>query len=262
MCELFGVCSRSRTDVSVPLREFFTHSVKHDHGWGMAVSFGAGVSLEKEPLCANSSHYLKERLRNGLKAENMLAHIRLASVGRLQYVNTHPFLKRDNQGGCWTLAHNGTLFNGLLTDRFAALQEGQTDSERILLYLVEAVDKRQEVLGRRLLPRERFGLMEELVTALSDGNKLNLLVWDGEYLYVHTNYADTLYYSEWAPGSLLFSTQPLTDSLPSSCWHPLPFLRLMVYKDGRQVYAGRPSSSEYRSSQVDFEYKDLDYAHL
>lgn len=227
----------------------------------MALADAGGVSVEKEPLCANRSHYLKERMRDRIVADNMMAHIRLASVGRLFYCNTHPFVGRDSWGGCWTLAHNGTLFNGTLTDRFAGSQRGQTDSERILLYLLDAVNRKQESLGHRLLPSERFPLMEQLVTALSVGNKLNLLVWDGTFMYVHSNYANTLHYCRLTSGGLLFSTHPL-HCLPADDWHPLPFLRLMVYQGGDTVYTGAPLSQEYFDPEENYEYKELDYANL
>ncbi|MGM9701241.1 MAG: class II glutamine amidotransferase [Prevotella sp.] len=55
MCELFGVCSSRRVDVKAQLKEFFSHSEQHCHGWGMATFYGDAVSLEKEPLCANRS---------------------------------------------------------------------------------------------------------------------------------------------------------------------------------------------------------------
>ena len=261
MCELFGLCSRKRTDVTSPLREFFSHSEQHSHGWGMAISFGVGVALEKEPLCANRSNYLRERMRGGIEAENIIAHIRLASVGRLFYCNTHPFLKRDNCGGCWILAHNGTLFDGTYTDRMATVQEGQTDSERILLYIVEEVNRQQACLERRLTPNERFALLDRLVTALSVGNKLNLLVWDGEFMYAHTNYAGTLHECCLPSGGRLFSTHPL-HSMGDGIWQPLPFLRLLAYKDGVVVYEGEAKSREYIDPEENYEYKDLDYANL
>lgn len=171
------------------------------------------------------------------QAGNMIAHIRLASVGRLNYSNTHPFLKWDNQGGCWTLAHNGTLFNEKLTGCLTEEQEGQTDSERILLCIIAAVNRQQDELGRRLTPDERFVLLDDLITDLFVGNKLNLLVWDGEYMYVHSNYANSLYEGRLSFESVLFSTHPLS-SIGTELWQPLPFLRLLVFKDGKLVYEG------------------------
>ena len=60
MCELFGVSSRKRVVVNDLLKEFFTHSVRHANGWGMAIFYENAVSLEKEPVQAIKSTYLKE----------------------------------------------------------------------------------------------------------------------------------------------------------------------------------------------------------
>ncbi|MCR5529980.1 MAG: class II glutamine amidotransferase [Saccharofermentans sp.] len=42
-------------------------------------------------------------------------------------------------GRTWTLAHNGTIFEGDLLNRYY-IQNGTTDSERILLYLIDQID--------------------------------------------------------------------------------------------------------------------------
>ena len=47
MCELFGVSSGRRIEVNDLLKEFFSHSVRHPNGWGMAMFYENSVSLEK-----------------------------------------------------------------------------------------------------------------------------------------------------------------------------------------------------------------------
>ena len=188
----------------------------------------------------------------------MIAHIRLASVGRMFYENCHPFVKHDNRGRSWTLAHNGTIFQGPQLEMFKSVQEGQTDSERILYYIIDEVNKKQDELGWPLTPEERFRLLDELVTRLSAGNKLNLLVWDGEYMYVHTNYRGTLHMLQKDADTLWFSTRPLDDAP----WQAVPFLRLLVFREGRLVFQGEGGSQEYFDPEKDFEYKRLDFANL
>ena len=258
MCELFGLCGSRRVDVHDYLREFFSHSEQHCHGWGMAVFYGDAVSLEKEPLCANRSEYPRQRVRGGLMATNMIAHIRLASVGRLVYDNTHPFVRHDNRGGCWTLAHNGTIFAGTLTDSFAEHQTGQTDSERILLLIINRVNVLQDKLQRKLEADEKARLMDELIASLSMGNKLNLFVWDGQRMYVHTNYADTLFSCSVNGESIVFSTHPLA----AGVWQPVPMMQLFVYEEGRLVYQGECRGKEYFDPEPNYEYRNLDYAGL
>ncbi|MGN1264193.1 MAG: class II glutamine amidotransferase [Muribaculaceae bacterium] len=258
MCEILGLSSRKRITVNSYLREFFSHAYRHCHGWGLALFFGNAVSLEKEAICANQSQYLRQRIAHPILIDNMIAHIRLASVGRMLYENSHPFVKHDNRQRTWTLAHNGTIFHFPHLDDFKSLQEGQTDSERILYYFIDEINKRQDQLGWQLTPEERFRLLDELITHLSVGNKLNLLIWDGEYMYVHTNYRGSLHMLRRSDDSVWFSTQPLDDG----AWEPVPFLQLLVYRNGRLVYAGEGRSSEYFDPEENFEYKNFDYANL
>lgn len=258
MCEILGLSSRKRITVNRYLQEFFSHSDRHCHGWGMALFYGNAVSLEKEAVCARESQYLRQRIAHPIVIDNMIAHIRLASVGRMFYENCHPFVKHDNGGRSWTLAHNGTIFSYPQLDVFKTLQEGQTDSERILFYIIDEVNKQHDEQGWHLTPEERFRLLDKLVTRMSDGNKLNLLIWDGEYMYVHTNYRNTLYFCQMDSGTVMFSTQPLDNS----GWEPVPFLRLLVYREGRLVFVGQGGSKEYFDPEENYEYKNFDYANL
>lgn len=156
------------------------------------------------------------------------------------------------------MLRRGTIFQGPQLEMFKSVQEGQTDSERILYYIIDEVNKKQDELGWPLTPEERFRLLDELVTRLSVGNKLNLLVWDGEYMYVHTNYQGTLHMLQKDADTLWFSTRPLDDAP----WQAVPFLRLLVFREGRLVFQGEGGSQEYFDPEKDFEYKRLDFANL
>lgn len=252
MCELFGINSKPRLKVNTYLKIFFSHSEIHKHGWGMAIFYGNAASIEKEPLCANQSNYLRERIKHPIIINNMIAHIRLASVGRVLWGNAHPFSEQDASGRYWTLAHNGTIFDFSALDEYKKTQEGQTDSERILLYLVDSINQRMEELRRTLTEQERFLLMEELIASLSVNNKLNLLIWDGENMYVHTNYADTLCCLRKSDDTILFSTKPLSDE----DWQPVPFLRLLVFREGRKVFEGTRESVQYFDPEENYEYNN------
>ena len=241
MCELFGVNSKPRIKVNRYLKTFFSHSEIHRHGWGMALLYRNAASIEKEPVSANQSNYLRERIKAPIVVSNMMAHIRLASVGRVLWGNSHPFVRSDNSGRSWTLGHNGTIFDFPALDKYRETQEGQTDSERILLYIIDKIDERQNELHRPLDEQERFLFVEELVTTLSIGNKLNLLIWDGENMYVHTNYAETLHMLRKGSDTLLFSTKPLT----VEDWQPVPFLRLLVFREGELIFEGEKRSQQY-----------------
>lgn len=257
MCELFGISSREKVTVNSLLKEFFSHSVSHPNGWGLAVFYGGSASVEKEPVPAYNSTYLKKRLQHQFSVYNMIAHIRQATIGTMDFENCHPFVRHDSSGRTWTLAHNGTIFDAPALNPYVHTQEGSTDSERILYYLVDQINAEQAQAGRALTSGERFAVLERVVRELSPHNKLNLLIYDGELLYVHTNYAHSLYKKQ-AEGTAMFATVPLD----GGDWQPLGFTTLYAYQDGRQRYAGTPHGSEYIDDPRSLRYIYASYSNL
>lgn len=240
MCELFGFSSSEKTELSGYLRSFFAHSVNHPDGWGIAVFYGDAVSLEKEPLPAWQSHYLQSRLKQPFEAADMIAHIRKASVGNITYENSHPFVKRDISGRAWTLEHNGTIFKSEILDSYIPEQKGSTDSERILLHILHKINSLIEGSQAPLSARERFQVIEEVVNEISEGNKVNMLVYDGEHLYAHVNHKGSLHYRE-LENATVISTQALEES----GWEPMPLMRVIAFKGGRRVFEGKEHGFEY-----------------
>lgn len=257
MCELLGLSARRRVEMNDYLREFAAHSVRHPHGWGLAVFYGNSVSLEKEPVPACQSGYLRDRLRHRLAVRGMIGHIRLATRGNMDFENCHPFVQRDNSDRTWTLAHNGTIFNCPVMERYVHTQEGQTDSERVLCHLVAQIDARQRQLGRALTADERFAVVDAVVCEVAPHNKLNLLVYDSELLYVHTNYADSLYCKQ-LEDAMLFATTPLD----RHGWHPVEFTTLLAYREGTLFRRGTNHGHEYRDNPADMQYIFVDYSSL
>ena len=257
MCELFGISAAQPVRAEELLREFFSHSVRHPNGWGLATFPYGEVSIEKEPVQASKSAYLKERLCGRVDTSTLLAHIRLATMGSMEYGNCHPFLRQDNRGRRWVLIHNGTIFDYPPLAPYQYRQAGGTDSERVLLYLVGQIDRRQSELGRALEPEERCVLLDGLVSAMAPGNKLNLLLYDGELMYAHTNYANSLYVKR-MEGAALFATVPLDHG----DWQPMPFTALCAYQAGEQVYQGQPHGAEYFVKEEDMRYLFAAYSSL
>ena len=109
MCELFGLTGSDELNVNDFLKTFFRHSIDHPNGWGIALLNGKNVNIEKEPEAAYRSGYLRARLKAPVRAANMMAHIRFATRGHMEYDNCHPFIKRDISGRSWTFMHNATL---------------------------------------------------------------------------------------------------------------------------------------------------------
>lgn len=257
MCELFGFSSQKGFVINEYLKEFFGHSEKHPHGWGIACLEGNEVFIEKEPLQATKSDYLQKRLTVPVNNKNVFAHIRYATVGNVDYHNCHPYTRKDKSQRRWTMVHNGTIFDYSRLDKYFKLQNGDTDSERILMYFVDKVNEKIQEQGKALSPEERFCLLEEIISDMAKGNKLNLLLYDGEYTYVHTNYKNSLYYLE-KEDSVIISTQPLS----REDWKPVPFTTLLVYQNGRQIFAGTSHGNEYQDNEDNLKFLYQTFSNL
>ena len=257
MCELFAFCGKRKILLNDYLREFFSHGKTHPNGWGVASFHDRVPSVEKEPEAACESVYLKNKLRAKIEESLFLAHIRRATIGRIAYENCHPFVKRDSSGRFWTLMHNGTIFKAPILDRYVRLQDGTSDSERALMRLVDAIDDRARELGRALDDDERFDVLERAIAELADGNKLNMIIYDGERLYVHSNYADSLFVGEREDG-VLFATVPLDREE----WRPVPATTLCAYRDGELKKKGTSHGKIYVDNPDDMKFLFMDFAGL
>lgn len=240
MCELFGISSAKKVKCNDVLRTFFSHGVDNPDGWGLAAFYGNAVSLEKEPTSSMDSIYLKNRLTDDIVEAVLLAHIRKASVGSLEYKNSHPFALRDNFDRLWTLTHNGTIFEGPVLEPYVSLQKGNTDSERILYYLVDQVNARQKEKRGELLEEERFSVVDEVIHTITPKNKVNLMIYDGDLFYIHTNHKDSLHFCQ-KEKMLLVSTKPLNQDQ----WEEVPMNTLLAYRSGELVYTGKEHANEY-----------------
>lgn len=249
MCELFGICSKEDCIVNDYIKEFYSHSNKHPHGWGLACMEGNETFIEKEPMQATKSNYLKERLTLPIQVKNAFAHIRYATIGNIEYSNCHPYTKKDDSERRWTLIHNGTIFEYPPLNKFVHCQMGDTDSERILLYLIEQINEREKEEQHKLEAAERFHLMDSILVKMSKANKLNLLIYDGEYMYVHTNCAKSLYFLD-TGSRIIFATVPLNQD----DWKPVPFTTLMVYQNGEVVFQGTEHGNEYVETEDDLKH--------
>ncbi len=257
MCELFGVNTSEKIQLNKLLSVFFSHGVRHPHGWGMAFFEKDTVRIEKQAVEATKSARLKECLSSPVLADKMIAHIRLATKGNMEYENCHPFVREDSSGRVWTLAHNGTIFEGKAMDSYFYEQEGQTDSERILYFLTDRMNEYQGKNGHPPDAETRFCLLDEIIREIAEENKLNLLICDGEYFYVHTNCNSGLHVTE-KNGGFVFSTVPLDKGK----WKPLPVNTLLAFKDGKLVQSGRNHGYTFVEDPEKMKMLFLDYSTL
>ena len=229
MCELFGFSSAHKTDIRAELREFFRHGVEHPHGWGLMREHYGNLEVLKEPVSSAESNIISGIIQETSPQNITLAHIRLATIGSIKLENCHPYVQTDNSGRIWTLMHNGTIYSGKKLMKYADCQIGETDSERISLALLDEINEKQPKTAE-----QRFQLVDEFVILLSKRNKLNLMLYDGEVLYIHQNMKNTLHYLS-QDKNMLFSTKPLDNRN----WIPYPLTQLNAFHAGEKVFEGR-----------------------
>jgi glutamine amidotransferase len=243
MCELFGLSARNKKNIVPYLKTFYSHSVEHPNGWGIGVEDGNELRVYKEPVSAVESAKLGIVLDGVAPAKLVLGHIRKATIGSVQMENCHPFQGRDVSGRQWTLIHNGTIFSGLELIPYEGKQNGSTDSERILLYLIDQINEQIHKKKEGLSEQERFAVVEQLAADLSERNKLNFLIYDGTSLYVHVNMRDTLFVKQ-EKDSAMFATVPLDEE----GWENVPLMTVFSYKEGQLQYQGKAHTHEYISA--------------
>ena len=254
MCELFAISSADSMQPTDILKSFFSHSDTHADGWGLAIFTSNSVNLEKEPVKATDSSYLKYRLNSLNNVSNMFAHIRKATRGDVTYNNCHPFVMCDCEGRMWTLMHNGTIFNCPRLEPYVQEQLGMTDSERILCYIIDKINAASVIKQRGLSVEERFKLLDEIVCEVSAHNKLNLIIYDGEIFYIHTNYKNSLYVHQ-EMNKAIFATVPVDNRV----WLPVTFTTLLAYRNGHHILTGTCHGNEYIDNPEDMQYMYLDY---
>ena len=149
MCRIFGFRSVLRSRVHRSLigadKSLSTLSEFHADGWGVAYYVGDAPHLIKSAQTAMEDT-LFHRISGVVTSEAVLAHVRKATHGNLNTLNSHPF-----QYGRWVFAHNGTVhgFGELRPQMLALVSEelrpfilGDTDSEVLFYALLTDMARR------------------------------------------------------------------------------------------------------------------------
>ena len=118
---------------------------------------------------------------------------------------------------------------------------GDTDSERILLYIIDKVNEFEKAKKAPSTIKERFNLLTELIADLSKNNKLNLIFYDGDLTYIHSNMRDSLYYLKNDEEFLVAST-PLTDD---ENWKSVELNKLFGLIDGKIIFESEEHDNEF-----------------
>ena len=197
--------------------------------------------IQKEPVKATCSKHLKDILSNPIVGKNVCAHIRLATGGEIISPNCHPFTEADDNNRSWMLIHNGTIFDYPELDKYKDKENGDTDSERILLYIIDKVNEFESAKGAPSTIKERFNLLAGIISALSKNNKLNIMIYDGDLPYIHSNMRESLYYLKNDDGFLVAST-PVNDD---EDWKEVEMNKLFGLIDGNIVFESEEHDNEF-----------------
>ena len=238
MCELFGISSAVPVNPAEWLKDFYSHSIYHPHGWGIMYEQNYQRQIFKEPVRACDSTQLRKLLKTLPDQKTLLAHIRFATVGEVRAENCHPYSGTDHSGRVWTLILNGTIWSRKINYQYFKKQSGDTDSERLFLALLDAVN--DSVSRGKLSDQDRCETVSKFVAAIAPRNKLNLMIYDGDILYVHKNLKNTLSYRRLDHG-FAFSTQPLSEGE----WIPFPMAQVIAFRNGSEIWRGERHKGIY-----------------
>ena len=169
------------TDIVFSFTGFSTRAEEHKDGFGIAFFEGAGVRLFVDAQSARASPVAEMVRRYPIRSDNIIAHIRKATQGRVALENTHPF-QRELWGRYWVFAHNGDLkhFSPRLHASFTPV--GSTDSELAFCWLMQELAK-----SHASVPpiAELTATLRELVPRIASHGTFNFMLSNGEALWAH-----------------------------------------------------------------------------
>lgn len=231
MCEVYGFCGNKPTRLNRYTDEFWLHSKVHQDGFGYYLA-------DKDLLYVNPNsamNYIKGLSKFNFESKLALCHIRFKTHGPASAENCHPFIKYDSRGVKWSLIHNGYISDNPITSALGTLQNGETDSERILLAIIEAVNCLYEhayITDQQEFLYYLYIQIEVALTELASLGKTNLIFTDNKTnnMYVYMNAPRTLFYLK-TPDGYHISTTPLS----KENWIAVEPHKLHVFNNGHKI---------------------------
>ena len=194
MCRLFGFRSTIQSQVHRSLTEaenaLAVQSKKHPNGWGIAYYIEGFPHLIRSAQTALNCKIF-ERVSGVVSSNTVMAHIRRATLGKANIVNTHPF-----QFGNWTFAHNGNIahFAQIKDDLMARISPsfkrfilGETDSEVIFYFILSHLHTLFHIHNHTYT-------IEELSQGVRESVKL-LIKYAGQYSQIDDGDDSKTYYT-------------------------------------------------------------------
>jgi predicted glutamine amidotransferase len=183
MCQLLGMNANVPTDVMFSFAGLARRADEHKDGFGIAFFEDRGLRTFVDPRSARESPVAELVRRYPIKSDNVIAHIRKATQGRVALENTHPFV-RELWGRYWVFAHNGDLKNFRPRLHAAFRPVGDTDSERAFCWLMQEMAKAHAAVPD--VAELTLTLRELLPQPAGHGN-FNLLLSNGQALWAHSS---------------------------------------------------------------------------
>jgi predicted glutamine amidotransferase len=181
MCQLLGMNANVPTDVMFSFAGLARRADEHKDGFGIAFFEDRGLRTFVDPKSARDSPVAELVRRYPIRSDNVIAHIRKATQGRVALENTHPFV-RELWGRYWVFAHNGDLkdFRPRLHAAFRPV--GDTDSERAFCWLMQELAKAHAAVPD---VAELTLTLRELLPQPAAHGSFNLLLSNGQALWAH-----------------------------------------------------------------------------
>jgi glutamine amidotransferase len=181
MCQLLGMNANTPADVMFSFTGLATRADEHKDGFGIAFFEDCGLRLFVDHHSARQSPVAELVKGYPIRSDNVIAHIRKATQGRIALENTHPFM-RELWGRYWVFAHNGDLkdFRPRLHGSFRPV--GDTDSEHAFCWLMQELAKAHAgvpAIG------ELTNTLGELLPRLHAHGTFNMLLSNGQALWAH-----------------------------------------------------------------------------
>ena len=181
MCELLGMNANTPTDVMFSFTGLATRADEHKDGFGIAFFEDRGLRHFIDHQSARQSPVAELVKRFPIRSDNVIAHIRKATQGRVALENTHPFV-RELWGRYWVFAHNGDLKDFCPRLHGAFRPVGNTDSEHALCWLMQELAKAHASVPS---VQELSCTLRELLPQPARHGSFNLLLSNGQALWAH-----------------------------------------------------------------------------
>ncbi|MCO4794194.1 MAG: class II glutamine amidotransferase [Bacteriovoracaceae bacterium] len=215
MCRLFGFRSVINSQVHTSLvhadNALEQQSLKHPDGWGVSYYVAGAPHVVKSDRTALDDNIFK-KVSGVVSSQTVIAHIRNATLGKVNILNTHPF-----QFGNWTFAHNGNIKNfdnhksqivSLISPELKRFILGNTDSEVFFYFILTRLQEKVE-LDDKDCPIETLSYvvrnaLDELISIIGEYSKidnagetetyLTFIITNGNTMLAH-NGGKNLFYS-------------------------------------------------------------------